>query len=123
MWYIFHQLKGLGYSETSEYYSLKDPEEAKEFLLHSVCRSRLIKALNAVKNHKNIHELQDIFNSIIDCKKFMSCLTLFKYVSENIDDKEVFELVSELIDWAFEEYLFECTFTQEKCTNYFNEKI
>lgn len=29
MWYIFPQLKGLGKSSTSEYYAIKDLEEAK----------------------------------------------------------------------------------------------
>lgn len=121
MWYVFPQLEGLGYTEMSKYYSLKDPKEAKEFLLDPVCRSRLLTAFCAVKSHRNKNELQDIFNSIIDCKKFMSCLTLFKYMSKNINDKEINELVSELIDWALEEHLFECDFTEEKCINYLND--
>ena len=32
MWYIFPQLCGLGFSSMSEYYGIKDLEEAKAFL-------------------------------------------------------------------------------------------
>jgi len=34
MWYIFPQLKGLGRSETAEYYGIRDLEEATNFLHH-----------------------------------------------------------------------------------------
>ena len=30
MWYIFPQIAGLGYSETAQYYAIRDIEEAKE---------------------------------------------------------------------------------------------
>ena len=36
MWYIFPQVKGLGFSETSEYYAIASVEEAKAFLDHPV---------------------------------------------------------------------------------------
>lgn len=125
MWYIFPQLEGLGSTEKSVYYSLKDPKEAEEFLLDLACRSRLLLALNAVKNNNKNKtdktELQDIFNSIIDCKKFMSCLTLFKYVSKHLNDVEIYNLISELINWAHEEYMYECLYTEEICMNHFNK--
>ncbi|MBD5235918.1 MAG: DUF1810 domain-containing protein, partial [Bacteroidales bacterium] len=34
MWYIFPQIKGLGFSRNSIFYSIKDAEEAKEYLEH-----------------------------------------------------------------------------------------
>lgn len=32
IWYIFPLIKGLGYSETAQYYSIEDVEEAKAYL-------------------------------------------------------------------------------------------
>src|SRR5437763_17188659 len=42
MWYIFPQIKGLGFSETSMYYAIEDIEEAEAFFKHPVLSSRLI---------------------------------------------------------------------------------
>src|ERR1700712_3602879 len=42
MWYIFPQIQGLGYSETSRYYAIKDLNEAEAFLQHPVLGSRLV---------------------------------------------------------------------------------
>ena len=43
MWYIFPQVQGLGFSETSRYYAIKDINEAEEFLKHPVLGPRLLK--------------------------------------------------------------------------------
>jgi hypothetical protein len=36
MWYIFPQIAGLGFSETSKYYAVNDIEEAQKYLNHPV---------------------------------------------------------------------------------------
>ena len=41
MWYIFPQLKGLGRSATSEYYCIRDLDEARAYLAHPVLGARL----------------------------------------------------------------------------------
>lgn len=41
MWYIFPQLKGLGYSEISNYYGISGLEEAKEYLEDEILGNRL----------------------------------------------------------------------------------
>lgn len=46
MWYIFPQIEGLGFSETSKYYAIKDKEEAEAFLKHEVLGNRLIRICN-----------------------------------------------------------------------------
>ena len=46
MWYIFPQIQGLGFSETSKFYAIKDINEAKEFLMHPVLGERLIRICN-----------------------------------------------------------------------------
>ena len=42
IWYIFPQIAGLGMSSTSEYYAIKNLDEAKEYLNHPVLGKRLI---------------------------------------------------------------------------------
>ena len=42
MWYIFPQIQGLGISTTSQYYALRDAEEAEAFLAHPLLGNRLI---------------------------------------------------------------------------------
>ncbi|MGI4729056.1 MAG: DUF1810 domain-containing protein, partial [Janthinobacterium lividum] len=42
MWYIFPQIQGLGFSETSKFYAIKDVSEAEAYLQHPVLGARLI---------------------------------------------------------------------------------
>jgi uncharacterized protein (DUF1810 family) len=42
MWYIFPQLQGLGFSETSRFYGIKDLAEATAYFQHPVLGSRLV---------------------------------------------------------------------------------
>ena len=48
IWYIFPQLKELGYSSKSEYYGIKDVEEAKDYLKHPLLGKRLIEITNVL---------------------------------------------------------------------------
>ncbi len=75
MWYIFPQINGLGFSETSRYYSIKNGEEAEAFLQHPVLGERLITICNALLSlpTNNAHS---IFGSPDDVK-LKSCATLF----------------------------------------------
>ena len=41
MWYIFPQLKELGYSPTAKYYGIVDRKEAEDYLTHPVLGARL----------------------------------------------------------------------------------
>ena len=42
IWYIFPQLRGLGFSETAQYYGIDGMAEAKAYLNHEILRKRLI---------------------------------------------------------------------------------
>jgi len=42
MWYIFPQMQGLGFSETSRYYAIKNIDEAIAYLNHPILGKRLI---------------------------------------------------------------------------------
>ena len=42
IWYIFPQIQGLGFSETSRYYAIKDLQEAEAYFNHPVLGERLV---------------------------------------------------------------------------------
>lgn len=80
MWYIFPQFRGLGFSETSIYYSIQNLEEARDFLNHPVLgnRLRLITQELILSKEGNANQ---IFCSPDDLK-LRSCMTLFSLVDD-----------------------------------------
>ena len=48
IWYIFPQIRGLGYSSTSQYYAIRDLDEAKAYLADPVLRARLLEISEAL---------------------------------------------------------------------------
>ena len=75
MWYVFPQIGGLGFSETSRLYAIKDREEAKAYLNHLVLGARLIEISTALLNMEG-SDAGKIFGSPDD-KKLLSSMTLF----------------------------------------------
>jgi len=75
MWYIFPQIQGLGFSETSRYYALKDLHEAEAFLTHEVLGSRLIRITKQLLQLEE-DDANRIFGSPDDLK-LKSSMTLF----------------------------------------------
>ena len=88
IWYIFPQVQGLGYSETSKYYAIKDMGEAEEFLKHPLLGSRLIQICNELLLLKS-NDAYKIFGSPDDLK-LKSSMTLFSSLQ---DASPVFSLV------------------------------
>ena len=87
MWFIFPQIKGLGLSMTSIFYSIKDVEEAKEYLDHPVLGFRLREISQALLE-LNADNPTEVFGYIDDIK-LRSCMTLFDVV----EPKSVFDKV------------------------------
>ena len=81
MWYIFPQIYGLGFSETSKFYSIKDIDEAKEFLLHPVLGNRLVGLCNELLKLEP-DNATSIFGSPDDLK-LKSSMTLFSSLKIN----------------------------------------
>lgn len=90
IWYIFPQLKYLGSSEKSIYYSIDSLEEAKEYLNNDILRNHLMEILEVLLNLSN-----DNIIEIMGCPdnlKLRSCLTLFLYLEpDNILLKKVLQ--------------------------------
>jgi len=75
IWYIFPQIIGLGFSETSRYYAIKDLEEAETYLKHPVLGERLVQISNALLDLPG-NDAHKIFGSPDDLK-LKSSMTLF----------------------------------------------
>jgi len=75
MWYIFPQIHGLGFSETSKFYAIKNIKEAEEFLMHPILGERLIEICNKLLELKS-NDANKIFGSPDDLK-LKSSMTLF----------------------------------------------
>ena len=75
IWYIFPQLKGLGFSGMSDYYGIEGLDEAKAYLEDSVLKSHLIEISEALLNTGG-NDPSEIFGYPDDLKVH-SCMTLF----------------------------------------------
>ena len=85
MWFIFPQFKGLGFTETSNYYSIKDLDEAKRYLSHPILGERL-KLITKELLALNENNPNKVFGSPDDLK-LKSSMTLFAVIDasqENI---------------------------------------
>jgi len=80
MWYIFPQIKGLGNSETTNFYAIKDLEEANNYLKHPVLGKRLIQISNILllSDKDNATEIFGFPDDV----KLKSCMTLFASISK-----------------------------------------
>jgi len=78
MWYIFPQIHGLGYSEASMFYAIKNKKEADDFLQHPILGNRLISICNELLRLKS-NNANDIFGNPDDLK-LKSSMTLFASV-------------------------------------------
>ena len=90
MWFIFPQITGLGFSETSRYYAIKDLQEAAGFLKDPVLGSRLINISRELLKLKT-NDAHRVFGSPDDLK-LKSSMTLFSMLP---DTNPVFQLVLE----------------------------
>ena len=78
IWYIFPQIKGLGFSYNSEYYGITSLQEAKDYLENELLRKRLFKITESLLMHKG-KDIESIMGDI-DSLKLKSSMTLFDAV-------------------------------------------
>ncbi|MBX0333834.1 DUF1810 domain-containing protein [Pontibacter sp. HSC-14F20] len=78
MWFIFPQVQGLGYSETAQFYAIKDLEEARLYLQHPVLGPRLVEISKAMLALEGKTANQILGNP--DDLKLRSSMTLFAAV-------------------------------------------
>ena len=105
MWYIFPQLKSLGYSHNAIYYGLEDADEAKEFYNDDYLGKNLREICRALLDCKSSAALE-VFG-YPDNLKLCSSMTLF-YVATN--DK----LFADVLDKFYDGKQDELTLNQVK---------
>jgi uncharacterized protein (DUF1810 family) len=86
MWFVFPQLKGLGYSPKSLEFAIRSRAEAEAYLNHPVLGPRLRECTRLVMLIPNGIGIREIFG-YPDYLKFHSCMTLFAQVAP---DDQVF---------------------------------
>ena len=87
MWYIFPQLKELGYSSTAKYYGLTK-DEAKAYINDEILKSRLIEISQALLELTSNNATEIL--GYPDDLKLKSCMTLFSEIAPEV---EVFDQV------------------------------
>ena len=82
IWYVFPQLRGLGMSSTSQYFGIRDLDEAKEYLQNQLLRNRLIEISEAL-----LEQTGNIKNIVgyVDAMKVRSSMTLFMAADPDIE--------------------------------------
>lgn len=78
IWYIFPQIKGLGFSYNSEYYGITSLQEARDYLENGLLRKRLFEITESLLMHKG-KDIESIMGDI-DALKLKSSMTLFDAV-------------------------------------------
>ena len=76
MWYIFPQIRGLGYSAMAQHYAIRDQGEAREYVQHPVLGPRLIEISEALLSLDE-SDPRRVMGSPDDLK-LRSCMTLFQ---------------------------------------------
>ena len=81
IWYIFPQIQGLGYSSMSQYYAIRDMEEARAYIEHPILGRRLIEISRALLQLLS-NDAGDVMG-YPDNMKLKSCMTLFSLAGDN----------------------------------------
>lgn len=88
MWYIFPQMKGLGHSSMSEYYGIRDLDEARAYLADPVLGKHLIEICEVLLS-LDTDDATEVMGQPDD-RKLKSSMTLFDAATESLD---VFQMV------------------------------
>lgn len=89
MWYIFPQIKGLGYSTLATYYAIEDINEAIAYLDDEELYARLV-TLCQILLEPDKENATKIFGRL-DAQKLHSSMTLFSYAAELRETKNLQE--------------------------------
>lgn len=83
MWYIFPQIHGLGMTSISQFYSIKNFQEAVDYIKDPVLGSRLTEISGALL-YLDTSDPYEVFGSP-DYLKLLSCMTLFETAAPDND--------------------------------------
>lgn len=89
MWFIFPTIKGIGYSETAQYYAIRNVREANEYLKHKILGMRLRRITKELLKLET-NDPEEVMGWIDD-QKLHASMTLFYQVSGESLFKEVLD--------------------------------
>lgn len=92
MWFIYPQIAGLGFSDVSRFYAIKNIEEAKAYLQHEVLGKRL-REISKVLLMQDTDNANLIFGSPDDMK-LHSSMTLFAIADEDNPDNVFVKVIA-----------------------------
>ena len=81
MWFIFPQIKGLGYSATAQFYAISCLNEAKAYLEDEILGVRLREICSELLKHSDKSAVSILGE--IDALKLRSSMTLFDLIAPN----------------------------------------
>lgn len=82
IWYIFPQMKGLGFSCMSDYYGITSRQEAVVYLSNPILADHLREISKALLKHAGKLTAWEILGTT-DAMKVRSCMTLFDAICPN----------------------------------------
>ena len=83
MWYIFPQIKGLGYSEMAIRYAIENINEAKEYMNNKILKTHMLELCNTLLENKSNNALYVM--GYPDDLKLRSSMTLFSISNPEYD--------------------------------------
>jgi uncharacterized protein (DUF1810 family) len=88
IWWVFPQLRGLGWSHNSTFYGLEDESEASDYLRHPILGSRYRECLAVAHGHLCVGGVDPLvlMGGQIDVLKLGSSLELFLKVAPAEDE-------------------------------------
>ncbi|MBZ4033902.1 DUF1810 domain-containing protein [Flavobacterium sp. 17A] len=83
MWFVFPQIRGLGFTDYNIFYGIEDLQEASQYLNHPILGRRLVEITRAILQieNKTAHEIL----GRPDERKLKSCMTLFSQLADAPD--------------------------------------
>lgn len=83
MWFIFPQLRGLGFTDYNIFYGIENLNEASLYLNHPILGNRLVEITKAMLEIESKTALEILGSP--DERKLRSCMTLFSLVPDAPD--------------------------------------
>lgn len=83
MWFVFPQIKGLGFTDYNLFYAIENLQEAEAYYNHPILGKRLIEISQALLHIEGKTAFEIVGKP--DDRKLKSCMTLFSLLS-NVDN-------------------------------------
>ena len=89
MWFVFPQLKGLGWTPAAQHFGIASLDEARAYLARPLLGPRLRECAQLLRDYPGQRSITAILGSI-DALKLRSSMTLFAQAGDTAEDWAVF---------------------------------